>query len=459
MNPQQDTIAALATPPGEGGLAVIRVSGPAALQIVDRCFRASGKRAGVVQEQVSHTLRHGWITQEDRDLDEVLVAVMRGPRSFTGEDVVEVSCHGGSYVSGQVLEVLFRCGARAAEPGEFSRRAFLNGRLDLAQAEAVADVIHASTEWSLSAAREQLKGSLSRRVELLRGDLMGVLAHLEAYIDFPDEDIDPDTGDAFRSRMEAACLSLDQLLATADEGRMLREGIQIAIVGRPNAGKSSLLNALLGEDRAIVTPQAGTTRDVLREAANIRGIPVWFLDTAGLRESGDAIELEGMRRAAEMADRADLVLHVMDSSSAGEPDLPEETVSRWSDRRLVVWNKSDLQEASFPDRLPQDPLSVCISCLTGEGLDLLRDRIRERAGRRFSKESEGGAAINARHKAALFRAREALVQALDSLARGEGPELCAMDLRVSVQAVGEVVGHTSTDDLLDAIFSTFCLGK
>ncbi len=312
-----DTIAAIATPLGEGGLAVIRLSGPQALAIADRSFMPGGRaspRAPFLPTVPTHTIHYGKIMRHDRPVDEVMVAVLRAPRTFTREDVVEITCHGGLLPARLVLDTVLENGARLAEPGEFTRRAFLNGRIDLAQAEAVNDLISARTELALAAANEQLAGKLSQRINLLRDDLIKTLAHVEAHIDFPDEDIAPDTKDQLVARLADGVKFMDELLRTANEGQILRRGIRAAIVGRPNAGKSSLLNQLLGHDRAIVSPIPGTTRDTIEETANLRGLPVIFVDTAGLREAGDAIEAEGIRRSRESFARAEFILQVLDAS-------------------------------------------------------------------------------------------------------------------------------------------------
>src|SRR5881398_2347533 len=309
-----DTIAAIATPLGEGGLAVIRLSGPQALAIADRSFLPVGKTSSQPSAAPTHTIHYGRIVRQGGTVDEVLLSVMRAPRTFTREDVVEITCHGGILSAKTVLDTVLENGARLAEPGEFTKRAFLNGRLDLTQAEAVADLIHSRTELALAAANEQLAGKLSQRINQLRDDLMKTLAHVEAHIDFPDEDIAPDTKDKLVSRLEDAERFIDALLRTASEGQILRRGIRAAIIGRPNVGKSSLLNQLLGRDRAIVSPIPGTTRDTIEETANIRGLPVVFVDTAGLREAGDEIEVEGIRRSREALAKAELILHVLDAS-------------------------------------------------------------------------------------------------------------------------------------------------
>lgn len=450
-----DTIAAIATPLGEGGLAVIRLSGPGALGIADRCFRP-GSPVGVMPSAApSHTIHYGHIAEGGRIIDEVLLSVLRAPRTFTREDVVEVSCHGGVLASKLVLEALLASGARLAEPGEFTRRAFLNGRIDLTQAEAVADLIHARTELALTAANEQLAGKLARRIHALRDDLIKILAHVEAHIDFPDEDISPETRTQLLQRLEAAAGFMESLLATAREGQILRRGIRAAIVGQPNTGKSSLLNQLLGHERAIVSPIPGTTRDTVEETASIRGLPVVFVDTAGLRESGDLIEQEGMRRSRESIERAELVLHVLDRSASAEDSG---AVNFEGKKRIIILNKCDL-----PRRLPALESAgapvVEVSCVSGEGLERLKDLIKETVWSGAIRAEMLEVMINARHQDALKRARSATMETIGALRENLTLELAALDLRIAVNAVGEIVGQTTTDDLLDSIFSQFCLGK
>jgi tRNA modification GTPase len=453
-----DTIAAIATPLGEGGLAVLRLSGPQALATADRCFVPVGKASVKPSAAATHTIQYGRIEDHGRVVDEVLVAVMRAPRTFTREDVVEITCHGGLLPARLILDLLLKHGARLAEPGEFTRRAFLHGRLDLAQAEAVADLIHSRTDLALAAANEQLAGKLSQRINRLRDDMVKTLAHVEAHIDFPDEDISPDTKEQLLQRLEQGVVFMDELLSTANEGQILRRGIRAAIIGRPNAGKSSLLNQLLGHDRAIVSPIPGTTRDTIEETANIRGVPVVFIDTAGLREGGDEIEAEGIRRSRESLARAELILNVLDASesySALNEVRPDEFGGK---KRIVVLNKIDL-----PRRLELPPdweePAVKVSCVTGAGLETLKDAIRDRVWSGGIKAEMLQVMINSRHQDALRRGREATLRAIDALRAGQTLELAAMDLRIAVNAVGEIVGKTSTEDLLDSIFSQFCIGK
>jgi tRNA modification GTPase len=452
-----DTIAAIATPLGEGGLAVIRLSGAQALSIADNCFVPAGRHSVPPSKAATHTVHYGRIQQRDRVIDEVLLTVLRAPRTFTREDTVEISCHGGLLPAKLVLDTVLTAGARLAEPGEFTRRAFLNGRLDLAQAEAVADVIHARTELALSVANEQLAGHLSRRIRQLRDEMIATLAHIEAHIDFPDEDISPDTQEQLWGRLTRGVEFLDELLSTAEEGRILRRGLRAVIIGRPNAGKSSLLNLLLGQDRAIVSPIAGTTRDTIEETANIRGVPVIFIDTAGLRESTDAIEQEGVRRSRESWARAELVLHVLDAAETLAP-VDAQSLQEWTDKkRILVCNKADqprlLQLPDHPGR------TVSLSCQTGAGLEELKDAILAMIWSGANQAGMMQAMINSRHQDALRRARAATVRAADALRSGLTLELVASDLHIAVNAVGEVVGETTTEDLLDSIFSQFCLGK
>jgi tRNA modification GTPase len=451
-----DTIAAIATPIGEGGLAVIRISGGDAIAVAGRVFQAGGKQAPALAEVPTHTVHYGHIVRDDRRVDEVLLTVLRAPRTFTREDTVEISCHGGVLVTRLVLETVLAAGVRLAEPGEFTQRAFLNGRIDLTQAEAVADLIHARTELALGAAHEQLAGKLAGRINQLRDDLMKVLAHVEAHLDFPDEDIAPDTQAELLRRLEVAGEFVDELLHTAREGQILRRGIRAAIVGRPNAGKSSLLNQLLGRDRAIVSPLAGTTRDTVEETANVRGIPVVFVDTAGLRDALDVIEAEGVKRSRAALASAELILHVLDQTEPLAPE-DEELARDLGDRpRLVVCNKADLPAALV---LPESWKAVSVACTSGVGVESLKDSLAALVWSGAIAGEHHQLTVNARHAEALRRAKVSLEQARLALAEGVSLECVAFELRVVTGAVGEIVGKTTTDDLLDSIFGQFCLGK
>src|SRR3989454_12083136 len=344
-----DTIAAIATPLGEGGLAVIRLSGPAVLAVADKSFVPAGKQSLRPSAAQTHTIHYGKIERAGRTVAEVLLSVMRAPRTFTREDVVEITCHGGILAAKLALDTVLANGARLADPGEFTKRAFLNGRIDLTQAEAVADLIHARTELSLAAANEQLAGKLSQRINQLRDDMMKTLAHIEAHIDFPDEDISPDTREQLLSRLKRGVGFMDELLRTANEGQILRRGIRAAIIGRPNVGKSSLLNQLLGHERAIVSSIPGTTRDTIEETANIRGLPVVFIATAGLREARDEIDLECIRRSRQSFQKAEFILHVFDVSEPFSSQDEKYLRQFAHKKRIIVRNKIDLApKLAFP---------------------------------------------------------------------------------------------------------------
>jgi len=490
-----DTIAAVATPLGEGGLAVVRLSGPRALVVADKSFLPVGKTSLKPSAATSHTIQYGRIVRGNKIVDEVLLAVLRAPRTFTREDTVEITCHGGILPAKLVLDTLLENGARLAEPGEFTRRAFLNGRIDLTQAEAVADLIHSRTELALAAANEQLAGKLSQRINRLRDDLMHTLAHVEAHIDFPDEDIAPDTREQLLKRLENGMKFMDELLRTANEGQILRRGIRAAIVGRPNVGKSSLLNQLLGRDRAIVSPIPGTTRDTIEETANIRGLPVVFIDTAGLREARDEIEQEGIRRSRESLARAEFILHVLDASEPLTSEDEKYFAEFAAKKRILVRNKIDLPQklilkeffdnplaSTLRSTATEDgpalsshggervsvrtgegnfglPVAVDVCCLSGQGIEALKDAIKELVWSGEIKAEMLQVMINSRHEDALNRSRVAARRTIDALRTDATLELVAMDLRIAVNAVGEIVGKTATEDLLDSIFSQFCIGK
>jgi tRNA modification GTPase len=454
-----ETIAAVSTPPGEGAIALVRLSGPQAVAVADKIFRAKEKPS----ELASHLQRFGEIVADDRVIDQVMLSVHRAPASYTGEDVVEISCHGGVLVTARVWEACLHAGARAARPGEFTERAFLNGKLDLTQAEAVIDLIRAQTDLALRSATEQLEGRLGERIAKLREDLIALIANLEAYIDFPEEDIEPDVGDAFRARLEKIRENISALLATADQGRIFREGVRVVIYGATNAGKSSLLNRLLGFPRAIVSEIPGTTRDTIEEVVNLRGIALRLTDTAGLRDGEtDPVEQEGIARTTRSLAQADLLLHLVDASVA----RPEKFTARNGCEataglskeaevaELLLLNKCDLPE--HPDWRDCDGLRI--SCLTENGLAGLEEKILAKVSeQRWDVPS--AVAINARHRDCLRRALEAAERAERALAENLPPELVAADLREILHAVGEVVGHADMEEILDSLFATFCIGK
>lgn len=438
-----DTIAAISTPFGEGAIALLRLSGPQALEIAMSIFR--GKKP--VAKLASRVQHFGAVYDGKHKLDEVLLTIFRAPHSYTGEDVVEIACHGGVLVTRRILEALLEAGARSADPGEFTQRAYLHHKMDLTQAEAVMDLITAQTDLAMRAASEQLQGRLGEHIRALRETVIELLANVEAFIDFPDEDIDPDTGERLLRKIDAAVGEINTLLATADRGKVLREGVRTVIYGAPNVGKSSLLNLLLGHERAIVSPRPGTTRDVIEETINLGGLPIRLIDTAGVRESDDEIEQEGMKRTWQELSRADLALHVFDAS--------EPPVEKGNGTGLTVLNKSDLGE--HPGW--SDVEAVRISCLKGEGIDMLTEAIVERVAGGTAAHHDWSLAINARHADCLRRARNYAEAARMALVDGMSSEFVAEELRAALDAVGEVVGKADTEEILGKIFSTFCIGK
>jgi len=470
----EDTICAIATPAGEGGIGIVRLSGPQAVLVASRVARL---RCGRPLSSISsHTfyladlvipsleiqtetgLPH---TQQpvSKLLDEALVVCMKAPRSFTAEDVVEIQSHGGSLVLGIVCKVCVESGARMAEPGEFTKRAFLNGRLDLSQAEAVLDTIRATSSVGLNVAQRHLRGDLAREVEQARTSLLGVLAHVEAGIDFVDEDISFLQRDELVRIVTNACAVVQKLEATAQEGRILREGAHVVILGRPNVGKSSVLNRLLREERAIVTAIPGTTRDVIEESIDLDGLTIRLMDTAGVRETDDVVEQEGIKRTRVAQDEADLLLVVLDSSVPLTSD-DRKLLSMVKDRKhLVLLNKSDLANAVESDIALAGHSSYSISAKTGEGIEMVKSALRTQLLSGSFEAAESIMVTNVRHRDALRRAGGSLGQALESVQRGMAGELVSIDVRAAADALGEITGAITTDEILERIFSEFCIGK
>ena len=436
----EETIAAVATPPGEGAIALVRLSGPDSEKILARIFKA---RPPALE---ARRPTFGRIVDGDETVDQVLATLFCAPASFTGEDMAEISCHGGVLLAAKILELALRHGARAAEPGEFSQRAFFNGKIDLTRAEAIMDIIRARTPLALRAAAQQLEGRLGSEIHALRDATLEIVAHVEAWIDFPEEGIDPATGRLLLEKIQSLLARTSALLATADEGRVLREGVRVAIAGKPNAGKSSLLNRLLGMDRAIVSEIPGTTRDTIEETACLRGILFRLTDTAGLRETSDPVEREGVDRTERALKNADLVLHIFDASSEKAPPALR-------DHELLVANKSDLPCRALPQN------AIPISCRTGTGFEDLLTAMVEATGARHLASGQSLAAINSRHKALLESTRAALESAAVLVQSNAPPELAAIELRSALDFLGRIVGNADTEDILGEIFSRFCIGK
>lgn len=457
---QEDTIAAISTPLGEGGIGVIRMSGKAAIAIADALF-VSPSKGKKLKDLPSHTVHYGHIydpeTQEP--VDEVLVTLMRAPKSYTREDVVEISSHGGFISLKRILDLVLKGGARLAEPGEFTKRAFLNGRIDLSQAEAVIDIIQSRTELSHKVAVRQLEGRLSQKVRAIRDALKHLTALVEASIDFSEEDIEVISPEALDSGIGEALESIDFLIETAEEGQILREGLSLVIVGKPNVGKSSLLNVLLEEERAIVTPIPGTTRDVIEESLNLKGVPVRLLDTAGIRNTEDPVEVQGVLRSKNLLEKADLVLWVLDSSSPlTQEDL--DILELVKEKKVLgVLNKIDLPSKIGKEEAGQLLAGipwVKISAKEKSGIETLKDLIFEMV---VKTPVESVWVTNIRHKNALIKAQQSLLKARESIAQRMSGEFIAVDLRAALDSLGEIIGETTTEDILTEIFSTFCIGK
>lgn len=454
-----DTIAAISTPLGEGGIGIIRVSGTGAINIVSKIFFSS---KGInLMEVKTHTIHYGFIVDPETDdkVDEVLVSVMRAPNTYTREDVVEINCHGGYITLKRILDIVISKGARIAEPGEFTKRAFLRGRIDLSQAESVIDLIRAKTEEAQKIALEHLSGKLSFKINSLRDSLTRVCAHVEAYIDFPEEDIDGLTEKEFEKEIIRIIEETEKLIEGYEEGKIYREGLKVAIVGKPNVGKSSLLNALSMKDRAIVTEIPGTTRDIIEEYINIKGLPLKIIDTAGIRESHDLVESEGIRRTLKAVEEAELVLLLLDISREVD-SLDGEIIDRIGNKKMiVVLNKKDIKSEFFkiPEQIKDKP-KVEISALTGEGIEELKEVIFNTAiSGKYIK--EGLVVTKLRHKVALENAYRALKNSLESFKGGEPLEITAMFLREGLSYLGQIVGVVTNDEILNLIFSEFCIGK
>jgi tRNA modification GTPase len=446
------TICAAATPAGESALAVVRISG------IDT-GRIATELAGSPPPP-RRALRRAYRSAEGADLDDVVLTFLAGPRSYTGEDTLEISCHGNPFIVRRILEDLRRRGCRLAEPGEFTQRAFLNGRMDLTQAEAVMDVIRARGDRALAAAQEQLRGGLGQRLQGPTDGLLDALARIEAYIDFPDEDLPPEDRQSVSDQIDSILLSISRLEATSRYGEILRDGIRTVILGAPNAGKSSLLNRLVGQERALVSPEPGTTRDFIEERVILGPHCLRLIDTAGFNRTPGQIEGLGIAKALEQGLEADLFLVIVDATDATPPPFPAELLARMNPRNtLLVINKIDLApNPAIPRLLEEEPGVGMVSALTGAGLETLVDHITTLCDK-MGYDPSDRIAINARHAASLEVASAALKAAKAKLTSSEAPELLASDLRTALDAIGEITGRIDNERMLDRLFSTFCIGK
>lgn len=454
------TIAAVSTAMSASGIGIVRISGEKAMDVIAGIYRSKNGKKNI-KEVSSHTIHYGFIYDGEEVVDEVLVMIMKGPHTYTGEDTVEIDCHGGVYAMKRVLETVLKHGAVIAEPGEFTKRAFLNGRLDLSQAEAVMDVIQAKNSMALKSSVEQLKGSVQRAVREIRGRLLHQIAYIETALDDPEHFDLEGYPQELMGIVEKESENIEELLKTADDGRMIQEGIKTVILGKPNAGKSSLLNFLVGEDRAIVTEIAGTTRDILEEYISLNGITLRVIDTAGIRETEDVVEKIGVGKAKRMAEDADLILYVVDSSlplDENDREIMELLAGRKS---IVIYNKTDLESAVDIDELKSRTGSpvIPVSVVEATGIRQLEEEIKRMFFHGELSFNDEVYITNARHKAALEEAGESLKLVKDSIDMGMAEDFFSIDLMNAYESLGRIVGESVGEDLVNEIFSKFCVGK
>lgn len=454
-----DTIAAISTARGEGGIGIVRISGDNAFEILGKIFKPkSGKK---VNELKNFSINYGKLYNENNEVvDEVLVSLMKGPNTYTKEDIVEINCHGGYLITEKVLELVLRFGGRHAEQGEFTRRAFINGRIDLTQAEAVMDLIHSKTDKSISLSLDQLRGDLRSQIGHLKKLLLDVAAHVNVVLDYPEEGIDDPLPDNLVDNLKTVMDTANELILSYDKGKMIKEGVKTAIVGKPNVGKSSLLNALLREERAIVTHIAGTTRDIIEEVINIKGIPLVLVDTAGIRKTDDIVENIGVEKSFEQIDKADFILFVVD----GSQELTEEDIKineRLLGKKVLgIINKNDLTQVADLSKLNSINSVINISAKENYGIKDMEDEIYDLIIRGTVEDSSRKLVItNIRHKTALEKTKDAIKNIFETIEIGLPMDLIAVDLKEALDSLSEVTGEISTEDLLDHVFKNFCVGK
>lgn len=453
-----DTIAAISTPRGEGGIGIVRMSGKESIEILGKIFRPISKKD--VKDLKNFSINYGHLYSGDNLVDEVMVSIMKGPKTYTKEDIVEINCHGGYLLTEKVLELVLSSGAKLAEQGEFTRRAFMNGRLDLTQAEAVIDLIHGKTEKSLTLSLDQLRGDLKDQINHLKKLLLDVVAHINVVLDYPEEGIDDPLPEGLVGNLEEVLRTSKELSDSYEKGKMIKEGVRTAIVGKPNVGKSSLLNTLLKEERAIVTHIAGTTRDIIEEVINIKGIPLLLSDTAGIRNTEDVIESIGVEKSEKMINSADLVLFVIDSSrELSEEDLRvHESID--SEKVIGILNKIDQESKVDISKLDKINNWIKVSAKENLGIKDMEDEIYSTIiSGQVSDSSERLVITNLRHRSALVKTKDAIENIFETIEMGLPMDLIAVDLKEALDALSEVTGEITSEDVLDHIFSNFCVGK
>lgn len=455
-----DTIAAISSAAGNSGIGIIRVSGDEAIEVVDKIFRPANKNKKLANVE-SHTVHYGHIMDGDKTLDQVLVIVMKNPHSYTGEDTVEIDCHGGMLILKKVLDLVLKNGARTAEPGEFTKRAFLNGRIDLSQAEAVMDLINSKNDFALNSSIEQLKGGVSDAIKDIRKDIIYHIAYIESALDDPEHISLDGYDEEITEMLNENINKISKLVNSFDNGRIMKEGIKTVILGKPNAGKSSLLNLMLGEDRAIVTDIEGTTRDTLEENINFNGLSLKIIDTAGIRDTEDLVERIGVNKAKEIAKKGDLIIYVVDGSRELD-DNDREIIKLINDKQAIILvNKSDMDTVINIDELKKDSNRdvILFSAKNGEGMDQLEEEIRNMFYSGKVTYNDQVYITNARHKEALENALESLKQVKNSVDAGMPEDFYSIDLMDAYTDLGLIIGESVEDDLVNEIFSKFCMGK
>lgn len=453
-----DTIAAISTPRGEGGISIVRISGSESLEILQKIFKPKNNK--LIKDLKNYSINYGHIFDNKNIIDEVLVSIMKAPNTYTKEDIVEINCHGGFLITEKVLQTVLKNGARIAEVGEFTKRAFLNGRIDLTQAEAISDIIHGKTEKSLSLSLNQLRGDLREKIEIIKKSILDLAAHINVVLDYPEEGIDDPIPKDLFFNLKKASAEIKDLILSYDKGKIIKDGIKTAIIGKPNVGKSSILNSLLREERAIVTQIPGTTRDIIEEGININGIPLVLVDTAGIRNTDDIVENIGVNKSKELINSADLILYVIDSSK----DLEEEDFRIHNfinnEKVIGILNKVDIKKEIDLSKLTKVKKWIEISATSNFGIENLENEIYKYViDEKIDDSSQKFIITNVRHKSALEKTNMALDNIFQTVQDGMPMDLMAVDIKDALDSLGEVTGEISSEDLLDHIFSNFCVGK